>query len=227
MLFWDWSFFNYSVPDLNEEPPVEYSYGSIDLTAEPNADVGFESQSSYGFVYDDSKQSNPEEGYEEKQAASNVNWETKEGPSLDPETLALSQHEWLQFEPASAAAMRCRRILRMSMGTPCCIDWGVIADCGEAGRARAILGEDTPWTRLFELAELPTYRFITVEFLSTFRYRAHQVAVRAEEDAELPPDIEFSLGGQDFKMSIERLAVHLGIYYEPETVLDDFAQGLT
>ncbi|KAL8232846.1 hypothetical protein R6Q57_002624 [Mikania cordata] len=44
---------------------------------------------------------------------------------------------------------------------------------GEAGRARAILGEDTPWTRLFELAELPTYRLLTVEFLSTFRYRAH------------------------------------------------------
>ncbi|KAL8199843.1 hypothetical protein R6Q57_013411 [Mikania cordata] len=28
-------------------------------------------------------------------------------------------------------------------------------------------------------------------------------------------------------MSIERFAVHLGIYYEPETVRDDFTQGLT
>ncbi|KAL8188688.1 hypothetical protein R6Q57_029708 [Mikania cordata] len=93
------------------------------------------------------------------------------GPPLDPETLALSQHEWLQFEP------------------------GVLEDCGEAERARAILGEDTPWTRLFELAELSTYRLITVEFLSTFKYRAHQAAVRAEEDVELPLDIEFSLGG--------------------------------
>ncbi|KAL8188819.1 hypothetical protein R6Q57_029574 [Mikania cordata] len=119
----------------------------------------------------------------------------QQGPPLDPETLALSQHEWLQFEPASAAAMRCRRILRMNMGTPRCIDWGVLADCGEAERARAILGEDTPWTRLFDLTELPTYRLITVEFISTFRYRAHQAAVRVEEDAELPPDIEFSLGG--------------------------------
>ncbi|KAL8215705.1 hypothetical protein R6Q57_022542 [Mikania cordata] len=100
-------------------------------------------------------------------------------------------------------------------------------ECGEAERARAILGEDTPWTCLFELAELPTYRLITVEFLSTFRYRAHQAAVRAEEDAELPPDIEFSLGGQHFEMSIERFVVQLGIYYEPETVLDDFGQRLT
>ncbi|KAD3337591.1 hypothetical protein E3N88_33111 [Mikania micrantha] len=86
---------------------------------------------------------------------------------------------------------------------------------------------DTPWTRLFDLADLPTYRLITVEFLSTFRYRAHQAAVREEDDAELPPDIEFSLCGQHFEMSIERFAVHLGIYYEPETVRDDFAQGLT
>ncbi|KAL8222747.1 hypothetical protein R6Q57_020146 [Mikania cordata] len=150
-----------------------------------------------------------------------------QGPQMDPETLALSQHEWLQFEPGSAAAMRCRRIIRMTMGTPRCIDWGVLRDYGEAERARALLGEDTPWTRLFDLAELPTYRLITVEFLCTFRYRAHQAAVRVEEDAELPPDIEFSLGGQHFEMSIERFAVHLSLYYEPETVLDDFGQGLT
>ncbi|KAL8200422.1 hypothetical protein R6Q57_011761 [Mikania cordata] len=180
------------MPDLNEEAPVEYSYGTIDLNAEPNADVGFDSQASYGFVYDDSRQSFPKEGYEEKPAASNVNWETKEGPPMDPETLALSQHEWLQFEPGSVAAMRCRHIIRMSMRTPRRIDWVVLGDCGEAERARAILGEDTPWTRLFDLAELPSYRLITVEFLSTFRYRAHQEAVRVDGDAELPPDIEFS-----------------------------------
>ncbi|KAD4888479.1 hypothetical protein E3N88_20552 [Mikania micrantha] len=60
--------------------------------------------------------------------------------------------------------------------------------------------------------------------------RGHTVdspaAVREEDDEELPPDIEFSLGGQHFEMSIERFAVHLGIYYEPETVRDDFTKGL-
>ncbi|KAL8200322.1 hypothetical protein R6Q57_011661 [Mikania cordata] len=125
----------------------------------------------------------------------------QQGSPMDPDTLALSQHEWLQFDPASAAAMR--------------------------RSGRAILGEDIPWTRLFNLAELPTCRLITVEFLSTFKYRAHQAAVRVEEDEELPPDIEFSLCGQHFDMSIERFAVHLGIYYEPETVSDGFKQGLT
>ncbi|KAL8227641.1 hypothetical protein R6Q57_015225 [Mikania cordata] len=114
----------------------------------------------------------------------------------------------------------------MSVPTPRCIDWGVLVDVGEPVRTRAILGEDTPWTRLFDLVELPTYRLITVEFLSKFRYRAYQAAVREEEDEELP-DIEFSLGGHHFEMSIERFAVHLGIYYEPETVREDFTQGLT
>ncbi|KAL8230108.1 hypothetical protein R6Q57_015008 [Mikania cordata] len=128
----------------------------------------------------------------------------QQGPPLDPKTLALSQHEWQQFEPASAAVTRCRRILRMSMGTP---------HAGEEVCARAILGEDTPWTRLFELTKLPSYMLITA-------------TVREEDDEELPPDIEFSLGGEHFEMSIERFAVHLGIYYESETVHDDFTQGL-
>ncbi|KAD4179038.1 hypothetical protein E3N88_27629 [Mikania micrantha] len=80
MSFWDGSFFNDYVPDLNEEPPVEHSYGTIDLNVEPNADVGFDSQASYaqqndyGFVYDDIKQSNPEEVYEEKLATQKLTW---------------------------------------------------------------------------------------------------------------------------------------------------------
>ncbi|KAD2393398.1 hypothetical protein E3N88_40375 [Mikania micrantha] len=84
MSFWDGSFFNDYVPDLNEEPPVEYSYDTIDLNAEPNADFGFDSQASYAqqndyeFVYDESKQRNPEVAYEEKPADSNINWETKD-----------------------------------------------------------------------------------------------------------------------------------------------------
>ncbi|KAL8246097.1 hypothetical protein R6Q59_007313 [Mikania micrantha] len=80
----DVSFFNDYVADLNEEPPVEYSYDTIDLNAEPHADVGFESQelyaqqNDYGFMYSDSKQSNPEETYEEKPVDSHIDWETNE-----------------------------------------------------------------------------------------------------------------------------------------------------
>ncbi|KAD6794919.1 hypothetical protein E3N88_05815 [Mikania micrantha] len=114
---------------------------------------------------------------------------------LDAEALDLAQHQWLQFAPGTAASIRCRHIHRMSVATPRCIDWGVLVDAGQADRDRAILSEDTPWTRLFDTADLPTYMLITVEILSTFRYRAHQAAVPEQEDGELPPDIEFSLCG--------------------------------
>ncbi|KAD3066562.1 hypothetical protein E3N88_34442 [Mikania micrantha] len=106
---------------------------------------------------------------------------------LDDEALQLMQHQWLQFAPGTTTSIRCRRILRMSVATPRCIDWGVPADA----------------------ADLPTYRLITVEYLSTFRYRAHQVAVPKQEDEELPPDIEFSLCGKQMEMTIERFAVLL------------------
>ncbi|KAL8262295.1 hypothetical protein R6Q59_026344 [Mikania micrantha] len=221
MSFWDGSFFNYSVPDLNEEHSVEYSYGTIDLNAEPNPDVRslcLRKRCLYFSVAEMDADMPHQEDADMPQ---------QQGPPLDPESLALSQHAWLLFEEHSATLKRCRRILRMSVLTPRCIDWGLLADAGEAVRVRAILGEDTPWTRLFDIADLPTYRLITVEFLSTFRYRAHQAAVREEDDEELPPNIEFSLCGQHFEMSIERFAVYLDIYYEPETVSDDFVQGLT
>ncbi|KAL8211423.1 hypothetical protein R6Q57_005860 [Mikania cordata] len=88
----------------------------------------------------------------------------------------------------------------MSVATPRCIDWGVLGD--------AALHSSTPSRRVAA-------------------YLRNSMAVRDEDDDELPPDIEFSLGGHHFKMSFERFAVHLGIYYELEIVRDDFTQGLT
>ncbi|KAL8200425.1 hypothetical protein R6Q57_011764 [Mikania cordata] len=205
MSFWDESFFNYSVPDLNEEPPVEYSYDIIDLNAERNADVGFDSQASYGSCMT---------------IANKVTRRRVMKKIRRLQTLTGKPKRTRRAVLASTA-----RLVHSKEEDDLWL--GVLGDCGEAERARAILGEDTPWTRLFDLAELPTYRLLTVEFLSTFRYRAHQTAVRVEEDAELPPDIEFSLSGQHFEISIKQFAVHLGIYCEPNTVSDDFAHGLT
>ncbi|KAL8254691.1 hypothetical protein R6Q59_032912 [Mikania micrantha] len=105
---------------------------------------------------------------------------------LDADALELAQHQWLQFTPGTATAVRCRCILHMSVVTPRCIDWGGLADAGQANRAFAILGEDTP---------------------------AHQAAVPEQEDEELSPDIEFSLCGQHHQMTIERFAMVLGLYY--------------
>ncbi|KAD3640873.1 hypothetical protein E3N88_30096 [Mikania micrantha] len=44
-------------------------------------------------------------------------------------------------------------------------------ELGQQERMMSIIGEDTPWSRLFEMAYAPQYRLITVEFLSTFMYR--------------------------------------------------------
>ncbi|KAL8205319.1 hypothetical protein R6Q57_008870 [Mikania cordata] len=97
-----------------------------------------------------------------------------------------------------------------------------------AVRASVSGGDEVPSYSTDEHGDAPLYRLgRSLRLRGGGSYRAHQAAVRVEEDAELPPDIEFSLGGQHFEMSIERFAVHLGIYYELETVLDDFGQGLT
>ncbi|KAL8201806.1 hypothetical protein R6Q57_010953 [Mikania cordata] len=115
----------------------------------------------------------------------------------------------------------------MAVGAQRSIDWAVLTEAGLVDQARAILGKDRPWARLFDIADLPTGRLITVEFLLTFRYRAYQAAVAEQEDEELQPDIEFSICNQHMEMSIERFAELLGIYYEPETITEAFIQGLT
>ncbi|KAD7480506.1 hypothetical protein E3N88_03642 [Mikania micrantha] len=68
---------------------------------------------------------------------------------------------------------------------------------------------------------------LDLETLAMSQHEAHQAAVHEQDDEKLPPDIEFFLCGHHFEMSIERFAVHLGIYYEPETVRYDFTRGLT
>ncbi|KAL8265396.1 hypothetical protein R6Q59_023526 [Mikania micrantha] len=108
----------------------------------------------------------------------------------------------------------------MAVGAQHNIDWAVLAEVGQAERVMAILVEDTLWNRLFDTVDVPTYRLIIVEFLSTFRYRAHQALVAEQDD-------EFSLRDQHFDMVIERFVVLLGIYYKPETVTDVFVQGQT
>ncbi|KAD4384886.1 hypothetical protein E3N88_25054 [Mikania micrantha] len=134
MSFWDESFFNYFVPDLNEEPPVVYSYGTIDLNAEPNADVGFYSQASYGFVYDDCKQSYTEEGYEEKPGASNVNWETKE-EFITEEALV----GWVKSRAVDNAYIVVKRRTKKSKTTGSVIKVWLMCDRGGEHNSIAIL----------------------------------------------------------------------------------------
>ena len=90
---------------------------------------------------------------------------------------------------------------------------------GEVERARDIVGLDTPWSRLFELAMEDSYPELTVEFLSTFTYAPHPADY--VEDPNFPVhEVTFRLVGQQFMMSVREFAVHTGLYTEPELDTD-------
>ncbi|KAL8256024.1 hypothetical protein R6Q59_031091 [Mikania micrantha] len=62
---------------------------------------------------------------------------------------------------------RLNQLLRKLTGQQKAIDYDKV---GERQRIVAIIGEDTPWPKPFELAYTPRYRLITLEFLSAFMY---------------------------------------------------------
>ncbi|KAL8244508.1 hypothetical protein R6Q59_010766 [Mikania micrantha] len=71
----------------------------------------------------------------------------------------------------TSARKRRDRLLKKEMGNQKAIDYNLLAELGQQERMTAIIGEDTPWSRLFEMTYASQYRLITVEFLSTFRFR--------------------------------------------------------
>ncbi|KAL8229453.1 hypothetical protein R6Q57_014353 [Mikania cordata] len=95
----------------------------------------------------------------------------------------LSHHPWLQFPQGTIARNRRDRLVRKEMGQQKAIDYDLLAELGQLERMTAIIGEDTPWSRLFEMTFAPQYRLITVEFLSTFVFRP-----RAADQPQADPD---------------------------------------
>ncbi|KAD6453658.1 hypothetical protein E3N88_08364 [Mikania micrantha] len=83
----------------------------------------------------------------------------------------LMDHPWLQFPQRTVARRRRDRLLRKEMCHQEAIDYDLLDELGQQERMTAIIGDDTPLSRLFEMTYAPQYRFITVEFLSTFMYR--------------------------------------------------------
>ncbi|KAL8214797.1 hypothetical protein R6Q57_004246 [Mikania cordata] len=99
-------------------------------------------------------------------------------------------HPWLQFLQGTVARNRSDRLLRKEMGHQKAIDYDLPADLGQQERMTAIIGEDMPWSRLFEITYSPQYQLITVEFLSTFVYRPHEfgsvLGLYTEEETQIP-----------------------------------------
>ncbi|KAL8197654.1 hypothetical protein R6Q57_024359 [Mikania cordata] len=83
----------------------------------------------------------------------------------------LMDHPWLQFPQGTVARSRHDRLLRKEMGHQKAIDYDLLTELGQQERMMAIIGEDTSWSRLFDMTYAPQYRLITVEFISTFMYR--------------------------------------------------------
>ncbi|KAL8223481.1 hypothetical protein R6Q57_018956 [Mikania cordata] len=70
----------------------------------------------------------------------------------------------------------------------------------------AIIGQDTPWSRLFEMTYAPQYRLITVEFLSTFIYRPCGPDFQPQPGPQ-QADISFRLCGFHYHLSWQSLRV--------------------
>ena len=52
------------------------------------------------------------------------------------------------------------------------IDWQFLESVDEAARVRDIIGIDMPWSRMFQITAEDSFRELTVEFISSFFYRA-------------------------------------------------------
>ncbi|MFS7934560.1 putative DNA-directed RNA polymerase [Helianthus anomalus] len=113
---------------------------------------------------------------------------------------------YLQFPQGSRARGRCARLRTIEIGGHVGIDWELLDTLGEVARARDIVGVDTPWSRLFELAMEDSYPELTIEFLSTFTYAPHPADY--VEDPNFPVhEVTFRLAGQEFQMSVRQFAV--------------------
>ncbi|KAD2393333.1 hypothetical protein E3N88_40310 [Mikania micrantha] len=69
----------------------------------------------------------------------------------------LLDHPWLQFPQDTVSRNRRDRILRKEMGHQKAIDYILLTQLGEQLRMVAIIGEDTPWSRLFDMTYAPQY----------------------------------------------------------------------
>ncbi|KAJ0575400.1 hypothetical protein HanIR_Chr05g0212311 [Helianthus annuus] len=133
---------------------------------------------------------------------------------------------YLQFPMGSRARGRCARLRTIEIGEHVGIEWELLSTVGEVERAREIVGLDTPWSRLFELAMEDSCLELTVEFLSTFTYAPHP-ADYVENPAFPVHEVTFRLAGQEFEMSVREFAVHTGLYTEPELDTDMYTQAVT
>ncbi|KAL8199763.1 hypothetical protein R6Q57_013331 [Mikania cordata] len=105
------------------------------------------------------------------------------------------------------------------MGHQKAIDYDLLTQLGKQQRMMAIIGEDTPWSRLFDMTYAPQYRLLTVEFLSTFIFRPQAPDFQPEPGQLQPAEISFKLCGDSYVLSLREFAMETGLYTKAETYM--------
>ncbi|KAD5803320.1 hypothetical protein E3N88_14680 [Mikania micrantha] len=129
----------------------------------------------------------------------------------------LRDHPWLAFPQGTSARRRRDRLLKKEMGNQKAIDYDLLAELGQQERMTAIIGEDTPWSRLFEMTYAPQYRLIMVEFLSTFRFTPQPPDFQPQPGQAQQVEVSFRLCGAVYHLSLAEFGSVLGLYTEEET----------
>ncbi|KAL8231091.1 hypothetical protein R6Q57_000869 [Mikania cordata] len=124
-------------------------------------------------------------------------------------------HPWLQFPQGTVARNRRYRFLRKEIGQQKAIDYDLLGELGQLERMMAIIGDETLWSRLFEMTYALQYRLITVEFLSTFVYRPRGPDYQPQAGPQ-QSEISFRLCGFAYDLSLAEFGSALGLYTEQE-----------
>ncbi|KAL8211102.1 hypothetical protein R6Q57_005539 [Mikania cordata] len=96
------------------------------------------------------------------------------------------------------------------------IDYDLLAELGQQERMTAIIGMDTPWSRLFDMTYAPQYRLITVKFLSTFVCRPHGPDFQPHAGPQ-QSEISFRICEFPYHLSLAEFGSVLGLYTAEET----------
>ncbi|KAL8224111.1 hypothetical protein R6Q57_019586 [Mikania cordata] len=128
----------------------------------------------------------------------------------------LRDHPILQFLEGSVGVGRCAKFRTMKIDQQKIFDRDILTEIGEWERTERWISEETPWRRLFDMTFEPSFKAVTVDFLSTFTYLPAAM-----------PEVAFSMLRQQHKMSLVEFIVLPGLYWEPETVTPLYTTGIT
>ncbi|KAL8231976.1 hypothetical protein R6Q57_001754 [Mikania cordata] len=113
-----------------------------------------------------------------------------------------------------------------SCGRRRAIDYDLLAEFGQQERMTTIIGEDTPWSRLFEMTYAPQYRLISVKFLSTFRYMPQAPDFQPQPGHPQQAEISFRLCGFPYHLSLAEFGSVLGLYTKDETQMPIYTTAI-